>query len=163
MKKRNKKYNPNKHRISTAAGFQAIQNAQIAAYNASPLEAEQVDELGAGYYLAFALVKGGRGTKDNIGTLAGAINISIVLSESGVGLEYLPLLLDARDAIVRTGVRANKAGKIGFYGPDIHKVSEALNVHDMQVLVTSKTQMIEAINEVRRRINAGHFDERLAA
>lgn len=163
QKKRNKAFNPNKHRINSAAAFQVIQKAHDAAYDASPLDAEQVDELGAGYYLAFALVKSGKGTKDNIGTLAGAINISIVLAESGVGLEYLPLLLDARDAIVRTGIRANTKCKIGFNGLDIHKVSDALNIHDMQVLVTSKTQMIEAVNEVRKRINEGNFDERLAA
>jgi len=150
-KKRTKKYNPNKASINSFSVFNVISNVK-------PLDKEQKSELGVGYYTAFISVKEGRGTPDNLGTIAGAINISIVLAESGVGSEYLDLLVEAKDAIFRTINRANNTGKIGFDGLAIGKISEALDIHDMHVEIVSKTEMVSAINEVRRRINAGHYE-----
>jgi hypothetical protein len=150
-KKRNKKYNPNKIKVNGVAFINVISDAQ-------PLEADQRTELGVGYYSSFASVKKGTGTPDQLGMIAGAINISIVLAESGIGSEYLDLLTVAKDSIFRTIQRANNTGKIGFYGPDMHKISEALDVHDMHVEVVSKNEMIDAVNEVRRRIKAGHYE-----
>lgn len=167
QKKRNKAYNPNKHRINSAAAFNVIQNAHDAAYDAKPLDADQIDELGIGYYAALKAVRQGKGTPDQLGTLAGAINISLVLAENGIGPEYLDLLKEAKNAIFRTIQRERATGKVVFYGPDSTKIGEALDVHDMQILVVSKNEMVAAVTEVRRRIDAGHYEvtesERLAA
>lgn len=93
----------------------------------------------------------GTGDREEWNRLVGAINIAVVLSQQGIGPEYLDVMLAGQDALLALGVRSVKAGRFLFTGDEMRAMNDALDAHDLQLLVCRAVDVDRAADEVIRR------------
>lgn len=84
-----------------------------------------------------------------------AINMSIIFAECGVGNEWLPQILAARDAIAACVLRFQKSGRIGVTGDELKAINEGIDVHDNQITVVRGKDVDYAAKELNRRLKHG--------
>lgn len=128
----------------------------------SPLVKEQQIDL-ASYWLVFEAILGGHGVEDHFHTLAGTVNIAVVLSEAGYCADAKAAFLEAQDALMNCWRRFSKFGKIGFTGLEIGAMRRALVAHHVQMEITPQKAMLAAVHEVMKRKSEGHLLEMVPA
>lgn len=84
------------------------------------------------------------------------------LCEKGVGAEYMALTKEAQEALMRAAHRGKSTGRWGFDGEGIRAVQQALELHDEQIKVASKAELLEALYALRARIDGGQVLEEAA-
>lgn len=95
---------------------------------------EHLRELQVKNHLAMTDLTQGRGTRAQWDQIVGAINMASVMCEQGIGDEFRPVMLAARDAMLEVGKRAVlNADRFGFTGAQLQAVNEALDCHDAQL------------------------------
>lgn len=115
----------------------------------------QLRDLGLAYLGALRGITTGHGTEQQWHTLAASLNMAMVLAELGVVPQGLSAIESGLDALVR--VRAH-ALNTHTWALGIHTfaIECAFTVHNRQIAEAGRNQMIAAINEVFRRLDAGH-------
>lgn len=153
MKKRNKKYNPNKHSIKPNAAFNVIQGVK-------PLSQE--DKL----YLFKQAMKalnsmqfGVELTKSDFTVLCDMLNISVLLA-SRAGDEYLLELADAREALQDAKQRYIKTNKLCFKGDELQAVKRAFEIHNKQMDKCTYAEFRDAFDTQEKKIQSGDFYHR---
>lgn len=148
-----------KQRRTTADKFAAFRllGQAGAAICEQPMAAEQVVDLAVGYHGAVDSIRRGAGTDKDAHTLAGAVNIALVLAEQGIGPECIPAIQLAQNAVVVLIRRGEATGRYVFDGPGLQAVLELVSIHDQQLAAEACTQalMTSVIREVQRRHNRG--------
>lgn len=152
MKKRSKKYVPKP--IAKEGGLLALTRIQARGENASPLAADQVTDLGAGYWLALTNLTTGSGSEESWCTLVCALNIGMVLCEQGIGHEHEADFVSALDGAFRAKQR--NSGTFRLDGEGLQAVRAALLLHDQQVSLATRREIVHAMQTVRKRIDAGN-------
>ncbi|WP_136419945.1 hypothetical protein [Herbaspirillum sp. ST 5-3] len=120
-----------------------------------PLNDEQVAELGIGYRMAFSMVLAGQSTAENWAMIVCSLNIGLILSEWGMGIEHCDLFKAALEGASRAKYRGDKTGKYGFDGAAIQAIQDAFDVHEAQIQIATKRDLVAAVKEVHRRAEAG--------
>lgn len=128
----------------------------------TPMDKGQTTSLGIAYYVAFDEMLHGRGTEEHWSTVVCALNIALVIAETGPGLISIGTIKSALDGAVRARDRARKVGKWGFDGDAVIDIRIALDVHHAQMATVTKATVLKAIAEMHRRIDAGTVFEEVA-
>ncbi|MCM2543891.1 hypothetical protein ACVCII_24095 [Burkholderia glumae] len=121
------------------------------------MDLQQTTDLGIAYHIALDEMIHGRGTEEHWSTVACALNITLVLAErvkKGVP-GWIELTNRALAGVVRSRDRARRVGAWGFDGEALADVKEALVLHDEQMAIFNKGEIMAALAEVHRRIDAG--------
>lgn len=89
--------------------------------------------------------------------LGETLNIGMLLAEDGLGLEYLQVFVDAQEALFRGWLRGERTGSFRLDGPGIAVITEALEIHDVQLDVACWADVTRAERTMVDRINAGEL------
>lgn len=132
----------------------AVTHAQRAI---QPVTADQARDLAIAYHGALNAIAHGKGTDEDANTLALAANIALMLVEVGLGIDQLPTVHAAQDAIVNMMRREQRTGRFGFAGEELRAVQDLLDLHDAQLSDPDCTEavMVAALDECKRRREAG--------
>lgn len=149
MRKRGKRRHTNADQF---AAFRLLGQAG-AAICEQPMDAEQVSSLAVGYHGAVDSIRRGVGTDKDAHTLAGAVNIALVLAEQGIGPECIPIIQRAQNAVMVLIRRGEATGRYVFDGPGLTVLAEFVDIHDQQLgaEACTKALMMAVIREVQRR------------
>ncbi|KWI50287.1 hypothetical protein WT72_24250 [Burkholderia pseudomultivorans] len=121
----------------------------------TPMDRGQKTDLGIAYYMALNEMTNGRGTEEHWSTVTCALNLALVIAETGPGFDGIGIIKSALAGAVRSRDRARRTGKWGFDGDALIDVRIALETHDAQMATVSKAAILKALGEVHRRIDAG--------
>lgn len=116
-----------------------------------PMATDKQQDVSLVAHQALTALTQGNGTEFDYEALAVAMNLSMLLTEIGVGREYLAVAIAGQEAIVRCKARAERTGKWGLDGPAIAALEHALELHDQQVEIATQAQMSAALREMHRR------------
>ncbi|WP_321902063.1 hypothetical protein [Paraburkholderia tropica] len=152
-KKPRKAYRP--RIVSRTAGFDVMERR-------APMDISQTTDLGIAYHVALNEMINGRGTEEHWSTIVCALNIALVLAETGPGLDSIGIIKSALDGMVRARDRARRSGRWGFDGEALNVVKISIEVHDAQLATVTKAAVLAALAEVHRRIDAGDAFEEAA-
>lgn len=104
-------------------------------------------------HLALPEMMQGRGNREQFNLIVGAINIGSIMCEQGIGNEFRPVMIAARDAMIAVGMRAMRNGeRFGFTGAELCAVRESLDCHDAQLENVRSIDVDKAAAEVERRV-----------
>ncbi|MBZ5793894.1 hypothetical protein K8353_27585 [Burkholderia contaminans] len=146
-KKPRKAYRP--RAVRCTAGLDVLERR-------TPMDGGQKTDLGIAYYMALNEMTNGRGTEEHWSTVTCALNLALVIAETGPGIDSIGIIKSALDGSVRSRDRARRSGKWGFDGDALIDVRIALETHDAQMATVSKAVILQALSEVHRRIDAGN-------
>lgn len=157
MKKRNKAYRP--RIISHVGGLFAIQKKHDDEALQEPMTDDQISDLALAFRLAFANMLNGHADEQNWSTIVCSLNIGLIMAEKGIGQEYEPQFNIALEGAFRAKIRGDRTGAWGFDGPAIQAIKEAFSIHEAQIELATKAQILDAMHEVHRRIDEGNIFE----
>lgn len=118
------------------------------------LENDQLRDLGLAYLAALHGMKSGHGSEQLWSTLACSINVAMVLAELGVMPQGLRVIEIGQDALIRVRAHAQQTG-IWALGIHAFAIDCAFKLHHQQIKEAGKAQVIAALEEVHRRVDAG--------
>jgi hypothetical protein len=149
-------WNPAWHERAVSTVYEICLAMSLEALNPKrPMSEEQIGDLGLAYRLAFEDMIKGRGTEEIWSVCVCSLNIAVVLAEWGIGNEYIPKINAALEGAFRAKIRAQRTGKWGLDGLAIMDIREAYAIHDRQIELASKEEIINSLKEVHRRIDEG--------
>ena len=120
-----------------------------------PLADDQTRDLGIAYRISLQAMLNGHGTEQTWSTLACSINIALLLGEAGIEPSAIPVIKLAQEALLRARDRAKQHDKWAFDGEGIRIIMAAINLHEEQVRQATRSQIVAAMDEVKRRISIG--------
>lgn len=118
---------------------------------------DQQRDIGIAYRASLHAMLRGSGTQQTWSTVACMLNLALMLAEQDVVPNALDVIKQAQEAIVRSRARAEKFNTWAFDGEGIRDVMAAANYHDEQLEVAKRSQVVHAIREVHRRVDAGEI------
>lgn len=121
----------------------------------TPLADDQMRDLGIAYHISLQAILRGSGTEQAWSTLACALNIALILCEQDVGAGYLPTIKIAQEALLSSRERAQKFKRWAFNGDEARVVMRAFAIHDEQIVIATRGQIVFALEEVSRRVMGG--------
>lgn len=137
----------------------AIRNPVWMSQKKGPMTAEQSAQLVVEARMAFHRITTGCPDDDDPDGLAVVVNVGMVLCEwdEAGSAAYLPLALDARDALQRAHLRANDGtGKaFNFDGPGMESWRQLLELHEQFLEAAGHETIMRALVEVALRIRKG--------
>jgi len=101
---------------------------------------------------ALADMAQGAGTREGWDLLVGAINMANVMCEQGIGDEFRPVTIAARDALLAVGKRIVTLDRVIMKGDELNAIREALECHDAQLENVRAIDVERACREVDRRV-----------
>lgn len=116
-----------------------------------PMATDKQQDVSLVAHQSLTALTSGKGTEFDSDALAVAMNLSMLLTEIGVGREYQAVAIAGQEAVARCKARAERSGKWGLDGPGIAAIEHALELHDQQVEIATQAQMSAALREMRRR------------
>ena len=116
------------------------------------IPSQDQNDLGVAYHSALAAMRSGNGTEVEWSTVTCALNIAIVLAESGIGSNYESAIKEGLGAMQSCKERALKSGRWLFYGTGMTAVTTAVSMHDEQIANATKGEIQRALAEVYRRL-----------
>ena len=125
--------------------------------NRTLLAADQTRDIGLAYRLALQSLLSDRGSEQDWSTLACALNVALLLAEDGICAEAEPIIKLAQEAAmnVRRQALANGEWRINLPYHQKQSIFAAINAHDEQCATCTKGQVMQALNEVLRRVEIG--------
>lgn len=151
-----------KHRPVNLMGGLSLLNRKCE----SRIDEDQVGSLAIAYGMSLRALESGHGTEQAWATCACAINIALILAEQGVVPQALSAIKAALDSLI---IIRDIARNTGEWSVGSHRfvLNCAFGLHDEQIEVASKGQLIFALEQVHARVSAGDVledaKERLAA
>lgn len=137
------------------AATQADALAHVEHMKAHPINDLAYTELGIANHGALKSMVAGTGTEDDWNTVVCCLNTALVLCENDIGKEYEQDVVKALDGAFRAKLRADKTGKWGFDGPALNAINYAFELHDEQMKIATQMEVVAALIEVKRRVDAG--------
>ena len=120
-----------------------------------PLSFEQARDLNLAYRVSLQALLRGSGTEQAWSTLAVAFNITLLLAENGIRQNSIETIKLAQLALMRAHERAKRTGQWAFDGDGARVILATANIHDQQLDLASKAQIMAALVEVNRRVMVG--------
>ncbi len=150
MKKRQKKYNPNKHKVDPNSAFMAISLSK-------PVSDTAKVELITGIHLAIKAFARGMANPANFDTLAQTVDLSMMLSQNIFERAYMNEILDAREAMFDCKERYMRTGKFGFSGTGFNAVKFVAELHEEQLNHITGAEVIKFLEKRRDHIRSGNY------
>jgi hypothetical protein len=120
-----------------------------------PFSAKELTQLNMPVRMAFDCLRTGEGKEMHFHTLAAAVNVALVRSES-----IDPLCVEtcqrAQDALMSVLARSKRLGKWGLDAAGLQDIPPAIELHEQLLQLSTPLQMQKAMNETIQRMNAGH-------
>jgi hypothetical protein len=155
MKKaRTKKYRPRP--IALAGGLTVVAKCHARGQDAAPLSDGQLQDLGLAYWLNLEQLASGDANEEAWSVVVTALNIGLALVEAGIGAEHEQTFNRALDGAFRAKTRSTRTGSYRLDGGALTEIKAALAVHDGQMDIASRTEVVAAMTLVRRRIDEGY-------
>jgi hypothetical protein len=152
MKKRNKKYNPNKNQASANALFDAINLSK-------PIDAERQDRLAIGIHTSLKAFTSGNAEKSHFDTLASTVDLSMMFNANlfdapdsvkhGVNL--------ARDALIRCRERYIRTKKLGLDGEGLSAIKFVIALHEEQLKNVTGAEVLSFLKKRDNHIRSGNY------
>lgn len=152
-----------KAQISATAGQLSQRRIELA----QPLDDEQSKNIATICRIGLEHLLEGDACIDDYGNVVQALNMSIVLTERGIGEEHAESLQLALDAIFVVYLRAQETGKwsldIEQDREDVRAIELGLDIHEGQIEIATQAEIVWSVVEVERRQKAGIDVYRMAA
>lgn len=105
-------------------------------------------------WVAFESMRDGKGTENDYDVLAIVANVSMIMCEEigHAGVEVCP---DAQACLMGVKARHERTGRWGFDYLALQAIPAAIDLHEQLLALATPRQMMEAMREVMRRMNAG--------
>lgn len=154
MKNPRKRYRPKP--ISTIGGIGAIDRRHKIESMRIPIDGEQLTDLGVAYRMAYQQMTDGHATEENWCTVVTSLNIALVLAERCFDGQYAAEINKALEGAFRARVRALKCGSWGLDGQAMQDIKKVFDIHEAQMEMVTKLEIIGALDEVKKRIVTGN-------
>lgn len=144
-----------KHSFSSAPSsnlVNIVSNPVWKALKTEPMPAKHQLNLNIDIHTAFEVIIKGKGTLDDVNTLAHAANLSLVLAERGYGPELTPNIIQAQEALMRILQREKNGKNIGFDAQGAEHMRDLLDTHTQQIANAGEAETAQALLEINRRI-----------
>ena len=105
--------------------------------------------------LAYECLRTGQGQQDDFDTLAGAVNVALVRSES-IDQLCVETCQRAQDALMSVLARSKRINKWGLDAAGLQDIPPAMDLHEQLLALSTPLQMQQAMRETLRRMEAGH-------
>jgi hypothetical protein len=149
----------NKIQLHARAAQAKQEAAELMARYKGPLTGEMKTAVMTSYWTALAALRSEEGSVGDWNALVCALNIAVVLTEKNIGDEYLADIHNALEAVFRIKQAQQVTGKWYLDGvaqaADLEAIDTAFEVHSGQADVATQAEMIWAISEVEKRVDAG--------
>jgi hypothetical protein len=119
------------------------------------LSPARLHTLAIGHHMSLQAVRDGRGTDADMGRLAEALNVAMVLSDRGFGRDELPNIKAAQRELVDAEGPSRKAGRWILSERAYHAVGDALEIHDQQLELATEADVQAAAIAVKSLGTAG--------
>jgi hypothetical protein len=143
-----------KAQIISAANKQAKRRAGLA----EPMSDTQLKGIAIACRIGFKNLCDGNASINDYGDVVQALNMSLVLTERGLGEEHAQALQHALDAAFAVYLRAEETGKwsldVEHNKGDVEAIDLGLDIHEAQIAVATQAEIIWAVVEVQRRQQA---------
>jgi len=145
---------PPKHALRLQARVTAIARQR---YLAIPLKSGERTTVSSQGWIAFRTLCDGSEecSRSNWDLLAQTCNVTLLLSEQGIGEEYLSDLNLAIRVLLAVQGRAACSGLWRIDGDEREAIELALRVHDAQLDVASRNDILQACRTLRSRVQEG--------
>lgn len=120
----------------------------------TPLADDQQRDIGIAYRASLQAMLRGHGSEQAWSTLACTLNVALVLCENNLMPGAMNTIKFAQQALLRARARAQRTNKWAFDGEGIRVIQIALTAHDAQISAATRGQIIHALEEVYRRVEA---------
>lgn len=144
MRKRGKRF---ARRVDTLAAFRAAGRQHT-------LDDTQKTRLAVHLRVNLQALATGEADENAFHNLAGGVNVSMVLAERGCGIEHEETIGNAQMALVRLRANGNR-GRWLMDGPGLVSLKAWLDVYEAQLEVVSQQETLDALEEVRKRVEKG--------
>jgi hypothetical protein len=159
MKKRNKKYNPNKHRVAANSVFRTVQLAK-------PVTDESKAKLNEQIHAALTAITKGVGTTLHFDVLASTVDVVFMMAMNLFDNAYEVEIDQARRAMFRLKDRYHKTEKFGFDGEGYNAIKQLVMIHDEMMNQVTGAEVLQFMHARANAIKGGNYykgNERKAA
>jgi hypothetical protein len=101
-------------------------------------------------HAAFDEIREGRGTAEHVDILINMVNMVEALARINLGIDWLPEIHAAQDAIYRLAQRGVSGKKFLFTGEEIGIVQQIIELHDEQLKNCSVKMMEQALEDIAK-------------
>jgi hypothetical protein len=150
MKKRNKKYNPERHSKDKLAAFHAINLSMPVSDNAK-------SQLLIGIHSALKAFTNGVAEKVHFDTLASTVDLTMMMSQTLFERAYWDEINLARNAMIRCRERFAQKGKLGLDGPAYEDLKLAIAIHEEQLSHVTGAEVMKFMETRTRHIRSGNY------
>jgi hypothetical protein len=141
-------------RASALASNDGNNNARLRARFSEQVGSEQQDELTREYRAALVAMRMGNGDLDDFSMLTSGLNTGLILAERGFGEEYVPTFMKALDAIAEAYANYKATGKWVWDEESNEAMNDGIDVHAAQLEHALQADVLSAMAEVAKRIDA---------
>ena len=153
-KKRDKKYVPKPCHIG--GGLRALLKIEDRAIASAPMTDDQQTDLAGGYMLALTNLAIGNASEESWECVVCALNIGMALAETTFEGQYEAEFVAALDGLFRAKIRSMKIGNYRLDGEGLKAVKTAIAVHDEQLKLAQRKEVIGALRIVQQRVKEGN-------
>ena len=153
-KKRDKAYVPKRN--FGGGGLLALLRIEARAENASPLREDQISDLGRNYWLSFTNLTQGSASFESWENCVGSLNMGLVLAEKVFEGQGEDEMVAALDGLFKAKQRGDKTGRYRLDGDGIQAVRISLEIHDQQMKLAHRREIVDAIATVKQRVEDGN-------
>lgn len=153
-KKRDKAYTPKRN--FGGGGLLALLRIEARAENASPLREDQLSDLGRNYWLSFTNLTQGSASFESWENCVGSLNMGLVLAEKVFDGQGELEIVAALDGLFKAKLRGGMTGRYRLDGDGIQAVRAALLIHDQQMNLAQRREIVDAIATVHQRVADGN-------
>ena len=150
MKKRTKRYNPNKHALNPNAAFDAINLSR-------PVNDERIGRLEIGIRTSLEAFVDGVAKKDHFDTLASTVDLSMMMANTLFEGAYIYNINLARDAMIRCRERFARTGKLRLDGNGFQDLKYAIEIHQAQLKQVTGAELLKFLKTREHHIRSGNY------
>jgi hypothetical protein len=145
--KKTSAYARKRRRIDPLGGLRVISELK-------PFDDSEVLQLSLPPREAFEAMRSGRGNDGDFDTLAAVVNVSLVRCEA-IGQNGVELCKEAQEALMHMKARRIEMGRWGLDYQAMQTLPAVIDLHEQLLELSTPRQMMDAMKEVLRRMNAG--------
>lgn len=108
--------------------------------------------LKAKNHSALSEITQGRGNKDQIDVLIAAMNMCEAYAIHGKGIDWIPEIRQAQDAIFNMGKRGIEKNRFLFTGEEMKAINLGMDIHDAQLEESTIKELENMIDYVTKQI-----------
>lgn len=119
-----------------------------------PFRADELTQLSLPVRVAFDCLRTGEGKEVHFHTLAAAINVALIRSET-IDQLCVETCQRAQDALMSILARSKRLGKWGLDAAGLQDIPPAIDLHEQLLKLSTPLQLQKAMNEAIQRMRAG--------